>query len=465
MENGQNEVPRRPVRRRRKNPVYVFIHSYLPILVAVALVVLFIIFASNSLRRSRERKELERQESIAALESQQAHQEELDVLAAQVIADARVLMNSYDFEGAVALIEEYEGNLFDYAEMVKIRETCLETLDSMVTWSSPSLVPNLSFQLLVADPERAFAHEGYGTSFRNNFVTVDEFSAILEQLYYNGYVLVDQDDLIAYSESTGFSAKALQLPSNKKPIMLTQTQVYDYAYMTDGRNANTDNSAGFATRLVVEGGQLKSEYIDANGQTVTGAYDLIPILEDFIAAHPDFSYQGARATIAVSGYDGIFGYRTDPETIRSLGQDHYDDQLRQVRSVISALQERGYQFACYTYGNVRYGQLSATQIKADLDKWTAEVAPLLGNVNTLVLAKQSDFSDTQEPYNGDKFQLLYGMGFRYFYGFCDSAETWACVAADHMRQGRLLVTGSALTNDAELFNNLFDPATVLDPLR
>ena len=38
--------------------------------------------------------------------------------------------------------------------------------------------------------------------------------------------------------------------------------------------------------------------------------DVLTILEDFIEAHPDFSYRGARGTIAVTGYNGIFGYRT-----------------------------------------------------------------------------------------------------------------------------------------------------------
>ena len=466
MEQGQNEAPRRPVRRRRrKNPVYVFIHSYLPILAVALLVILFIIFAVNSVRRSNQRREQARQESIAAMESEQARQEELDSLAANVIARAQEMAHNYDYAGALALIDDFEGNPYEYDRMMEIREACIEAMDSMVTWEDPGAVPNLSFQLLVADPERAFAHSGYGTSFRNNFITIDEFSAILEQLYAKGYVLVDQDDLYVYDPINGYTPKEMQLPAGKKPIMITQTQVYDFEYMSDGRNANTTNSAGFATRLVVEGGQLKSEYIDANGQTLTGAYDLIPILEAFIAAHPDFSYRGARATIAVTGYDGILGYRTDPETATAFGQDYYNEQVQLAANVAVALQDRGYRLACYTYGNVRYGQYSSTQIKNDLDKWKAEVEPLLGAVNTLVLAKQNDISDSREPYSGDKFQLLYSMGFRYFYGFAADGETWSCTSLDHTRHGRIPVTGSAIESASDIFTDLFDPAQVRDPLR
>ena len=35
-----------------------------------------------------------------------------------------------------------------------------------------------------------------------------------------------------------------------------------------------------------------------------------PLLQDFIDEHPDFSYKGAKAVIAFTGYNGILGYRT-----------------------------------------------------------------------------------------------------------------------------------------------------------
>ena len=97
MENGQNEAPRRPVRRRRRrNPVYVFIHSYLPILAVALLVILFIIFAANSLRRSRDRRELARQESIAVMESSLAEKAAWDAEAETLLAQASAVAAGYD---------------------------------------------------------------------------------------------------------------------------------------------------------------------------------------------------------------------------------------------------------------------------------------------------------------------------------------------------------------------------------
>lgn len=466
MENEQRETPRKPVRRRRKkNPVYVFVHSYLPVIAIGLVVVLFIIFAVNSIRRSNQRREQARQESLAALASEQQVQQELDRKAGELATQARALAYAYEYEAAIALIDEFPGNPFDYDELSQIREECIEAQNSLVEWEDPAAVPNLSFQLLVADPARAFSHAGYGNSFRNNFITIHEFSAILEQLYANNYVLVDQDDIFFYSDTSGFSAKTLRLPAGKKPIMLTQTQVYDYEYMADSNGTNASNSAGFATKLLVDGnGALVYEYIDPNGQTVTGAYDMVPILEAFIAKHPDFSYKGARATIAVSGYDGILGYRTDPDAAQVLGDSLYQNQRAEAPVVAQALRDAGYRLACYTYGNVRYGQFSSNQIKADQDKWSAEVVPLLGSVDTLVLAKQNDISDTQDPYSGDKFQLLSDLGYRYFYGICTNGQ-WAAVSRDHVRQGRIMLTGSALVSGQGVFEGIFDPAAVLDPQR
>lgn len=84
--------------------------------------------------------------------------------------------------------------------------------------------------------------------------------------------------------------------------MLSQDDVCYYEYMT---------GQGFADRFVLdENGKITNEYTLDDGTVIRGSFDVLTILEDFIEAHPDFSYRGARGTIAVTGYNGIFGYRT-----------------------------------------------------------------------------------------------------------------------------------------------------------
>ena len=472
MNHTGNGTPSKPnPRRRRRSPMQIFVDSYLPPLIIGAVVLLFILFAVGSIQRSNERRAQAQQASIAASESQAQRLQELTAEAQRLIAEAEVLAKSYCYDEAIARIDSFSGNIYNYDELLACRNAYLQAKEALVAWEDPSDVVNLSFQMLMVDPVRAFANKTYGTSFKRNFITVEEFTAILQQLYDNDYILVDIYDLFEITETgttVTYNAKTLHLPAGKKPLMLTQTQVNFYTYMTDGNGDGLPDKdgSGFASKLVVDAeGNLKCEYVDAQGNTLTGNYDLVPLLEDFITRNPDFSYQGARAVLAVSGYDGLFGYRTDPETATKISKDFYDQQLAQLPAVVKALRDKGYHIACYTYGNVAYGDITATKIRNDLTKWKNEVTPLLGETEILVLAKNSDISNPKDSYSGEKFSILQDAGFHIYLGFCDGSAPWAQTNRTNIRQGRILVTGWDLKNNAKLYKDLFDAASVLDPNR
>ena len=96
--------------------------------------------------------------------------------------------------------------------------------------------------------------------------------------------------------------KTLMVPEGRTPLILSLDDCSYYLYM-DGD--------GFADRLIVaEDGRVRNEYTDAEGTTHVGAFDVVPRLDDFLAEHPDFSLNGARGVLAMTGYDGVFGYRT-----------------------------------------------------------------------------------------------------------------------------------------------------------
>ena len=110
------------------------------------------------------------------------------------------------------------------------------------------------------------------------------------------------------------------LPPGKKPFVTSQDDVCYYDYM---------KGDGFATRIVIgDDGKPTCEMELDDGTVGTGSFDLVPLMEDFIAEHPDFSYKGARAVLAVTGYQGVLGYRTDPE---------YKDSDVYKRQLISSL--------------------------------------------------------------------------------------------------------------------------------
>ena len=177
---------------------------------------------------------------------------------------------------------------------------------------------------------------------------------------------------------------------------------------------------GFARKLMVDNGKLVNEYQDGSGNMLYGAYDLVPILEDFLAAHPDFSYQGARAIVACTGEEGIFGYRINKGVIESKGQEYYDNEVKNAKEVVQFLRDAGYTLACNSYGNDVYLNISATDIKADLDLWAKEVTPVIGEIDTIVYARGSDIT-TGSSYTGNKYNVLKAAGFRYFVGAADVA--------------------------------------------
>jgi hypothetical protein len=334
----------------------------------------------------------------------------------------------------------------------------------MVAWDA-SQVYNLSCHQLIADTARAFPDREYGSSYRNNFITISEFQAILQQLYDNGYVLVDLDDFYTqeFNTSSGrnvFVSKQLMLPAGKKPIMLTQTHANYYSYMTDsnGDGQPDADADGFACSLRYDG-RFYNELINADGSISIGSFDVVPVLEDFIAANPDFSYQGARAVISFTGYNGVLGYRVNST---SLSADALQQEREGLAELVQALKDNGYKLACFTFNNYNYGTTSANGIKTDLDHWAQQITPWLGEVDILVFARDGDISD-QTAYDGSKFNVLYDAGFRYFMGV--STTPWNQVDSLYIRHNRLSVTGLNLQQHADWFAPLFDASTVLDSSR
>ncbi len=92
-----------------------------------------------------------------------------------------------------------------------------------------------------------------------------------------------------------------------------------YYHSYDGR--------GIASKMVLdENGKPTCEYIQDDGTVVTGAYDCVTALVRFLEEHPDAAYHGAKGTIALTGYDGILGYRTD--SAYKTRENLSDDQVK-----------------------------------------------------------------------------------------------------------------------------------------
>ena len=449
-------------RRRKKSRQQIFKEFYLPPIIAgtaLVLVVTFLIGSlSNAIQLRLAEAEANKQAEIAASNAADQIASEYEILMAQ----AEKLAQSYDYKGAIELLDTFSGDVKDYKELDTKKAEYLAAQSKMVEWKDPNAIPNLSFHLLIADPSRAFSDEDLGGKYNRNFVTTDEFSKILDQLYGSGYVLVDYDSFIDRGTSVdgteSFYSKTIYLPEGKKPVMITETMVNYLDYMVDSNKDGEPDAggAGFANKLVVENGEIKAKYVDINSQSHVGDYDLVPILENFIKAHPDFSYQGARATLAVTGEQGIFGYRINSTYVPTLGQEYVNQEIADARVLVQALREKGYTLASFTYGNKNYRNLNANNIKEEMQAWTSHIAPVIGNVDIMIYAQTSDIDD----YSGTKFDVLYDAGFRIF--VTNGTQPAAQINSNYVRQTRLMVTGNSMHWYANQFAGIFDPNTVLD---
>ena len=466
------EVPvQKPVRRERRKPVSPirrFKNETLPLMIMGVAALLIVIFVIGSLSRLFVNIKNKNQSNIQASESAENEAQRQDREAQELLHEAALLAAGYDYDAAIAKLEGFTGNKAKYPDMEIRLSEYKQQKSLLIAHNDPGAVANLSFHVLIADPSRAWSNQEFGSSYNKNFVTTDEFERILEQLYNNGYVLVDMDCFIAETatgDTITYSSKPIYLPDGKKPIMITETMVNYFNYMIDGSGDGVPDKdgAGFASKLVLQNGEIKAQMVNSAGETVIGNYDLVPILEDFIETHPDFSYHGSRALLAVTGHEGVFGYRTNKDVIDSKGQAYYDAEVAGAKEVAAALKEAGYEFASFTYKNETYGKLDATNIQKDISKWTAEVLPILGSCDTLVFAKTSDISANGD-YTSSKFNVLYGQGFRYFISHT-TGDPSCKIAGNYVRQLRIMVTGSQMAHASNTYAKYFDSQSVLNTTR
>lgn len=469
MDQLQNQAnPPAGRRRRKRTPFEVFTEAYLPVIIGAATVVLILIFLIGSIVRGFQFRTLDKQVRHEASVAAQQELERLTKEANDLIKAAAEAALQYDFKGAITLLDSFSGNADDYPEIEVKRAEYEAELANLTEWTDRSVIPNLSFEVLIADAQRAFNDAKNASTYKKSYITTEEFKLILEQLYSNDYILIRLEDLYEYQVSDSgvsyFEDKPLYLPSGKKPLILTQTNV-NYALSmvdSDGDMIADAGGAGFASKLLVDdNGNLTCQIVNSDGSVDEGAYDLIPILESFIATHPDFSYRGARAVIALTGYNGLFGYRTHAEAEKVLDPIAYSEEIAQAKTVAIALRKAGYELACNTYGNKAYGKLSTTKLEADMSGWSAEVVPILGQVDTFVCAMSSDLAEKDAPYVSDSYRVLQNAGFQYFLGYANKGECWVRVDDQYVRQGRLIVSAANLKNNPSWFNGILDPAAVL----
>lgn len=403
--------------------------------------------------------------SSAADETETSAAEETTQAASDLLSQAQLLAASYDYDGAIALAQTIPGYESDAQVTAAIAEW--EQTKTTLVEVDIETIPHVFYHSLIVDPSKAFHNdEARATDYNQVMTTVDEFNKITQEMYNRGYVLVKIHDMAQNVDGTMQKGKIL-LPADKKPFVLSIDDVSYYEYMTGD---------GFATKIVIgDDGYPTCEMQMDDGSVQTGGFDVVPLLEAFIKEHPDFSYKGARGIIALTGYDGILGYRTapkygDPSTPEYQANDWYKDiNVEQERAdataVVARMKEVGWEFATHSWGHKDMGEASYDNMVADMEKWLDQVNPLLGgDTDIVIFPKGTDIGSWRGYDDNDKFEYLKSVGFDYYCNV-DANQPWVQFDSRYLRQARINFDGYEMYYCQDKLTPFFDADSVFDSSR
>ena len=398
-----------------------------------------------------------------------------DNAVSELIKQTDFIAAGYDYAKAIQMLKdsEYYGSNKEIAE----KEAEYQKLDSeLVVYAKPDTITHIFFHSLIVDPERAFDKDVDQDGYNMYMTTVKEFNAILEAMYQKGYVLISPYDMayeVTDDSGTHFTYGQIRLPAGKIPFIMSQDDLNYYSYMIGtGSGINETpvfadtNGDGFAHKIVIcDDGFPTCEYMAADGTVSTGDYDLVPALETFIQSHPDFSYHGARAILGMTGYEGVFGYRTKPSYETAMGSDAYAAEVKTAKEVAQCLKDHGWILASHSYGHPAYGNLTPERVERDSDKWENTVQSIIGETDVILYPHGSDIAGVEKyTFENQKFKVLYEDGYRYFFNV-DGHAYWNQLGQNYFRGGRRNLDGYRMYHNPKKLSDLFDVDQVFDQAR
>ena len=316
---------------------------------------------------------------------------------------------------------------------------------------------------LIADTDTAFAGR-YHSGNTDLYLTTSEFEKILENLYERDYVLVDPENLIEASDPTFLLERNLKVPKGKKPlvVVIENLQYNAAAY-----------GCGTCRRLVLnDENQVCGEYVNSSGDTIVSrTAESIGILDAFVEKHPDFTYDGAKGIISVSGHESCFGYVVSADEIDDRNtalsaanlaminpsNDDIDYARERVSEIVSVLSDNGWKFASCTYDYIEDCRNTEKQILMDdTEKWLDQIGSLFGEVHMLVYPNGNYIYGTDDRavyYKNNGFRIFFGGGATPYYTYGDN----------YLYLDRAMMNYKTLTREA--YKELFDYNQIIDPVR
>ena len=346
----------------------------------------------------------------------------------EVLIQAESITVSYKYDEALDILNNCK--YADSKKIEKCRQEIEEKKSQLVEYTGQFY--HVFFHSLIAYPELAFdgdyKHEGYDMWM----TTVSEFKAMLPQMYERGFILYPLNEIKA--------GKKIMLPPGKKPLVISIDDVNYYEYMSGD---------GFANRLVVDDeGKVACEIQTPEGNMeISYEADVMPILDSFVKEHPDFSFRGAKGVVAVTGYEGAFGYDFESE------EKPENEQLRnEAAKVARALKDTGWLIACHSYTHNGYfmdGKVSNEKLHYDTGKFNDRISELVLKPDIYISPYGYHLSEGDE-----RLQYLHNMGYNYFCPVSIAMRT-LYTSDDVIIQERFNLDRYSMRNQKKFINETF----------
>ena len=355
-------------------------------------------------------------------------------LAENTIIRARALEQQYFYEEALELLNN--PDICDEPQVREASEDIAKKKNSLVNYTG--VIPHIFFHSLIVYPQMVFTDlttpmGGYNSGFSEKA----ELEKILPQLYERGYVLYDLDSLYDRTEE-GMIRREIRLPEGKTPLILSVDDVA-YAY-----------GAGYARQLFLdEAGNLMYAVPNPDGgEDFIPDGDVMGVVDAFVREHPDFSYQGHKGTIALTGFQGAFGYYPYTDD----GQWELDEAVvSELKEVVNALKSEGWNFASHSYTHNGIGGYfcqgcNADRIQYDTQKWLRNVSQYVGE--TRLYIAPFGFRVPQPA-----LQEILDAGFDIYCTVDD--KVYNEVNEDYFLMSRIEISGYSMTYYSDLLNEMF----------
>ena len=164
--------------------------------------------------------------------------------------------------------------------------------------------------------------------------------------------------------------------------------------------------------------------------------------------HPDFSLNGQKGVVALTGYNGVLGYRTN-----ELNNKDYLKRKEDAKKVVKAMKRDGWTFASHSWGHIDFANSSYHQIVRDTKRWKNEVEPIIGKTDLFIYphgAQDRGSKAYQYLVHDEGFKFLAGVG----------PNNFTDIGNDSVYQDRVAIDGLNLYDFKYKLKPFLDPSKV-----